>query len=288
MDVVRTLTVAPDYFDVLGVRPRFGRLFNAKDADERRAIVLTYAGWQQRYNADKNVVGRSFNIAGERLDVVGVLPRGFVFPVEPVTASWDPAGRAACDYVRVAPVHALVPGKNVIDPIVRLRAGDTVTRAQAEIASIVRSVDVPGPRRDVVPQLVDVRSVLFPTGRAVMRLLLVASGVVLLLGCVNLTHLLLTRNHTRARDFAVKAALGASRLQLVRPIFLEAIVIGAAAAGVALIVTSLAFDSTADPYRRVWRRTRRSRLASRAVCARLGCAERRLLRSDVSEPSSGI
>jgi len=239
---VGIMAVAPDYFDVLGVRPRLGRLFDARDADEPgRRVVLTFASWQQRFGADETVIGRSAVINGERRDIIGVLPRGFVFPataIPPLALEVWPK----YEYITTEPASALMRGA-VVEPVVRLGRGVTRDQAQARIDAVASSVTPAGAAADGVPVLVDLRTEIFPTGQPVMRLLLVASAFVLLLGCVNLAHLLLTRTHARVHEVAVRAALGAGRWRLMRPIVLEAVVIGVAAAVVALVVTSLTFDA---------------------------------------------
>ncbi len=239
---VGIMAVAPDYFDVLGVRPRLGRLFDPRDADEPgRMVVLTFASWQQRFGADETVIGRSAVIAGERRDIIGVLPRDFVFPamaIPPLALEVWPQ----YEYITTEPASDLVR-LGVIEPVVRLERGVTRDQAQARIEAIARSVTPTGATADVLPVLVDLRTEIFPTGQPVMRLLLVASAFVLLLGCVNLAHLLLTRTHVRTHEVAVRSALGAGRWRLMRPILLEAVVIGIGAAVVALVVTSLTFDA---------------------------------------------
>jgi len=239
---VGIMSVAPDYFDVLGVRPRLGRLFDVQDADEPgRMVVLTYASWQQRFGADETVIGRSVTIHGERRDIIGVLPPGFVFPgaaIPPLALEFWPK----YEYITTQPANTLFrPG--AVEPVVRLARGVTRDQAQARIDAIASSVTPASGTADAVPMLVDLRSVLFPTGQSIMRLLLVASGFVLLLGCVNLAHLFLTRTRSRVQEIAVRALLGAGRARLMRPMLLEAVVVGIGAAVVALVVTRLIFDA---------------------------------------------
>ena len=99
----------------------------------------------------------------------------------------------------------------------------------------------PGQGQQIV--LEDVRSVLFPSGRDALQLLLLAAGLVLLIGCANLANMLLARMHRRERELAVHAALGASPIRLIRPVVFEMLFVGSAAALVALVVTVLTFDA---------------------------------------------
>ena len=172
---VGTIAVAPTFFDVLRVRPLHGRLFDSTDTKEPgRVAVLTHESWRQRFGSDKEIVGRPVMI-GERLrDIIGVLPPGFVFPAESLAFPYAQAGRPAYEYLTVGPARSLTPRTIAIDPIVRLKPGATLARVQGEIESLGRSIKSLGARVGLVPVLVDTRSVLFPAGRPIMRLLLVA------------------------------------------------------------------------------------------------------------------
>jgi predicted permease len=128
-------------------------------------------------------------------------------------------------------------------PVVRLERGVTRAQAQAEIEALVAPVNAGDARSaSLTPVLEDVRSLLAPVGRRVMAFLLASSGLVLFIGCMNLAIMLLVRGQRSLRETGVRAALGATRTQMVLPIVFESCIIGLAGAALALAVTYLTFD----------------------------------------------
>ena len=250
---VASLVAAPDYFQVLGVRPIRGRLFGAADvAEGYRRVMLTYESWRTRFGGDESIIGRDVYIGMLNRAIVGVLPPGFIFPSE--SLSYLDARTGHAEFVTVAEPPApgadpkkrnsIIRGGIAVDAVVRLRPGVTREQAQAELDVLCASIRPPRPA-DVNRSVVfdDVRSVLFPTGRQALIMLLVAAGCVLLVGCANLANMLIARAYRRDRDLAIHAALGASRVRLMRPLFFETLIIGAAAAILAILVTSIASDA---------------------------------------------
>lgn len=249
---METFAVAPDYFQVLGVPAVRGRLFEAGDAAEPgRSAVLTYEGWQRRFAGDPAIVGRSVRLGTANRDVIGVLPRGFLFPATSLRFMYSPTGRP--DYVTTAalPVPGADPktrnpilmGGSAADPIVRLEPAVTREQAQAEIDALIAPLKA-GRQEDAntIVLLESPRAILFPTGRPVMGLLVAAAALVLFIGCANLANMLLVRTRRREREIGLHAALGATRVRIVRPIFFETLIIATAAAVLGLIVTALTFD----------------------------------------------
>jgi predicted permease len=111
------------------------------------------------------------------------------------------------------------------------------------MAAVVAPVVESDPRlKGSAPYLESVREVIHPVGRPIMRFLLAAAGLVLLVGCANLANMMLARGRRQERETAVRSALGASRLRVIRPLLAEALILGVAAASLALIVTRLSFD----------------------------------------------
>ncbi|HEX5069674.1 MAG TPA: FtsX-like permease family protein [Vicinamibacterales bacterium] len=232
---VATMEASPNYFQILGVSPAAGRLLGPQDAGgEGRAAVLTFSAWHQLFGGDPSVPGRSITLGSTTLDIVGVLPQGFVFPS--VFAE-----RASIVVLR-KPLDGLEKG-GTFHAIVRVARGITFERAQAEVDAATRGVAATVPDfSNSVPFLNPVRAILYPIGRPVMRYLLAASVLILLLGCANLANLLLVRGRRRLKETAVRLALGASRARLIRPIVIEALIVGAVGAGLAVLVTSWTFD----------------------------------------------
>src|SRR5688572_17637310 len=240
---METFAVTPGYFRVLGVRAIRGRLFDDRDAAEPgRAAVLTYESWQARFGGDEHIVGRQVTLGDQNRDVIGVLPRGFVFPTTSLRFLYNPTGRP--HYLTVAPPPSQdatqsVPSFGFEEAVVRLEPGASREQAQAEIDALIAPLRA-GRNDSVV--LENPRAVLFPTGRPVMALLVTAAALVLLVGCANLANMLLARTRRREREIGLHAALGATRLRIVRPIFFETAIVGIAAALAALLVTALSFE----------------------------------------------
>jgi putative ABC transport system permease protein len=264
-----SVSVTPGYFRVLGIRPVRGRLFDSKEtASPGRVVMLSYECWQRRFGGDERIVGRSMKVGSGTKDIVGVLPRGFVFPSAFVTSSRSSgSGRPDCVTAAREPVATsdrrtlrpiATPGGMLIDPIVRLKPGVTREQAQAEMDVLVAPVRAAldssparaGPHsgttgsRDAMltPVLEDVRSVVFPTGRRIMTLLVAAAALVLLVGCANLAIMLLARTRRLEPQIGIQIALGATRSRIVRPVLIEAVIIGLSGALVGLVVASLTFD----------------------------------------------
>lgn len=247
---VQSTAVTSGYFQALGVRPVRGRLFNAGDtAEPGRAALLTYDFWQRRFAGDANVIGRAMALGSRTRDVIGVLPPGFVFPAVFVDTPYGAPGRP--DYITVIadpfadtdPAAPVAAGGMTSDPVVRLRHGVTREQAQAQINALVAPL-MPAVDRLGAPalQLHDLRSLVFPTGQYIMALLMVAAGLVLLIGCANLSIMLVTRERRHEMELGVRVALGATRTQVTLPTLVEVGLIGLAGGTVGLLLAFLAFD----------------------------------------------
>lgn len=236
---VPTLAVSANYFDVLGVRPARGRLFDARDAAEPgRSAVLSHSAWQQRFGGDDQIIGRSVKVGSSSFDVVGVLPPKFFFPVN--------VHATAPEIVTVTPTVPRGAKGGVFYPAVRLEPGITRERAQTELDALMAPLAARGVSNlAATPVLDEVRASIFPSGQPIMWFLLAGAMFLLLLACANLANLLLARSQRREQETAVRAALGASTARLVRPIVLEALIVGLAAAALALLVTNSTFEALA-------------------------------------------
>jgi predicted permease len=248
---IETLVAAPDYFQVLGVQPFRGRLFENGDvADGHRTAILTHESWRRRFGSDETTIGRTVKLGPETRTVVGVLPPGFIFPSASLRRLNVLTGRA--EYVTVAAPpstvtssntpNAIIRGGHAMDAVVRLKRGITREQAQAELDVLAAAVRANHPEHDSAVVLDDLRSLLFPTGRKILALLLVSASLVLLIGCANLAHMLIARTDRRQHELAIHAALGATRLRVMRPLFLETLIIGGVAAALAVAATALTFD----------------------------------------------
>ena len=232
-EYVAVAAVTANYFDLLGTPAARGRLLTTSDHSAiGRAAVLSYGFWQTRFGARDDIVGRPLTIGTSTFDIVGILPRDFVFP--------SYSRQAAVITVMKPPAQGAAGG--TIFPVVRLQRGVTREQAQAELAALIEPLMKGKSSGKQLLYLDDVRSLLYPTGRPIMALLLSASALVLLLGCANLANMLLARARQGEREIGIRIALGAKRGRLVRELACEALLVGVVGAGMALLVTYWSFD----------------------------------------------
>jgi len=234
---VSAYAVTSNYFQILGVRAARGRVFDPNDNDKvGRPAILSYEAWQNRFGANDGIVGRPLALGTQTFDIVGVLPADFVFPAAPFFT-----GKA--ELITVLPPIAHGARGGTFFPIVRLEPGVTKAQAQAEIDALIGplALAAPRPSNDTL-SLDDMKTNLYPAGRPIMGALLVAAGLVLLIGCSNLASMLLARCKKSERETGVRVALGASASRIIRPLLLEAAIIGVVAAALALAVTKATFD----------------------------------------------
>ena len=227
-----------DYFSLLGAEAALGRTFQTDDdaVAAPTTILLSAAVWQRRYGGDPGIVGRRIDVNGRPTIVVGVMPDGFRLLMPPDAAvpddleAWQPLNRRFPEGPR---------GQRYLRVIGRMRPGVSVADAQADIARVGREISAAhafygaaGRQFETVPLHLDAT-------RDVRRPLLALSigvAILLLIACVNVGSLLVARAAARARETAVKAALGASVGRLVRQHVVESLVLGALGAGLGLLL----------------------------------------------------
>ncbi|RKH64342.1 ABC transporter permease [Corallococcus interemptor] len=195
---------------MLGVRPALGRLWGAQEEvpGRDRTVVLTHALWQRLYGADPAALGQHLLLNDESHVIVGVLPESFHF--EPEVEVWKPL---ALDASRDA--------GNLLRVVGRLRPGVSVEQARAELLPLtLEAGDVPGePRVGVLVE--PLHAYLVEQSLSQLKVVTGVAVLLLLLGCANLTNLLLARGSARMHELTVRIALGATRWQLIRQVFVE-------------------------------------------------------------------
>jgi putative ABC transport system permease protein len=211
--------VTPNLFSMLGARPLLGRTFidSEGQAGGPQVALLSEGLWRNSFHADPNIVGQMVKIGGTTRTVVGVMPRTFHFP-ESMGADiekgvWMP--------LQPSPEMLKDRGYNFFNMIGVLRAGVTVTQAQRELDAIAAHILPTKDERAVAFGGGLYQEILTGPVRPVLYGLLGALALVLLIACANVSNLLIARCLGRQQEFAVRAALGASRKRLIRQMLSE-------------------------------------------------------------------
>jgi predicted permease len=242
--IVGAVQSSANLFTLLGVQPILGRGFLDSDAHKgsENVVVLTYEGWQSFFAGDAAVIGKTLRIGGQPNTVIGVLPPGFVFPEIPLAPkiAFQETARDAMLFLPFVPTNRDITtdtGNFNYKAIARLKPGVTLSQANAELDSMQKAYTLSAHLTmhlgiALTPLVEDVASGV----SGALWMLFAAVGAVLLIACVNLANLQLARAVNAERETAVRAALGASRGQLVRSRLVESLVLACAggAAGIAL------------------------------------------------------
>ncbi|HTX38913.1 MAG TPA: ABC transporter permease [Bryobacteraceae bacterium] len=230
---VTGVPVTQNFFSLLGVEPVLGRSFTADECRQPvaapPAVLLSHGFWQRRFAADPMVVGRKLMFNNRPVTVVGVLPASFDF---------------AALFAPGTPVDIFVPWPltdetnrrgNTLQIIGSLKPGATVEAAQAEFTLLAKQMESQHPERNPVhPKLVSLDRRINGRVRPALLVLACAVGVVMLIVCANLSNLQLARLGARQRELAMRAALGAGRLRLLRQMFTESIALSCCGAALGL------------------------------------------------------
>ncbi|MGH9143027.1 MAG: ABC transporter permease, partial [Vicinamibacterales bacterium] len=247
--------VSAGFFPALGVAPQLGRVFRP-DEDRQgreREVILSDRVWRDRFGADPGVAGRTMTLNGATYTVIGVMPAAFAFPqsagmpgsftLPRRTALWVPLALPRGPRLRGEPSELAVVG--------RLAPGMTADRAQGELDRFAQRMDREFPQGKgwfnsrVTPMTRQLAGAM----QRPLFLLFGAVAVVLLIACVNVANLLLTRAIARTREFTLRAALGAGRARLVRQLATESLLLAVLAGlgGILIASGGVAFAKAFGP-----------------------------------------
>src|SRR5271163_4355754 len=237
-------TVTANFFEVLGVKPLLGRFFLPEEEtrpDAQPYVVLGYSLWKTRYAGDPQIVGKTIEIARHPVTVIGVAPEGLIGAAPGLRDdAWLPLNPLGTNEYRLT--HRSLDFLNVLG---RLQPGMSREQATQDLETIMRRIVAAYPNDHLGTNTITLdpmwRSPFGANGymAATLPILLAIAGVVLLLTCANVATLTLVRFVSRRRELAIRQSLGAQRVQLVRQMVLEGVILSAGAGAVALLLTSL-------------------------------------------------
>ena len=223
--------VSASLFSVLRVRPALGRVFNADENTPGRTniVILSHAVWEQRFGSDSSVIGRRIMLDGVPREIVGVMPRGFAYPVN--RQAWLPI-----DYDEGFVTKQR--GAWYLNVVARLKPGVTPEQSAAEVETLGRNLarQYPDANAEIGMTTYPLLEAMVGDIRRAVLILLGAVGFVLLIACTNVANLLLARAAARESEMAVRTALGAGRGRLIRQLLTESVVLSLLGAGFGLLL----------------------------------------------------
>jgi putative ABC transport system permease protein len=240
-DETRAALTTANFFDVMGVAPVLGRPLQASD-DHQRVVVLGDPLWRRRFNADGNVVGKTIDLNSETFTIIGVMPPSFRFPT-PDIELWSslapiydlPGGSRSSvgDWIN----NRSLRGYRVVG---RLREGVLLEQAQAEMNTIAERLakDYPDSNAGTGVVLVPLRTQMVGGYQKPLIVLLVAVGFILLIACANVANLMMSRTAARDREIAIRRAMGAGQLRLIRQMLTESILLASLGGLLGLLLAS--------------------------------------------------
>src|SRR5690242_8553225 len=232
-----SLSATADFFPILGVAPAHGRVFKPEEFEPGadNVIVLSDRFWTRRFGSDPNIIGRKIQLDGKTVEIVGVMPPGFEHPIlwGPIDI-WQPLAFSQADKAK--------RDRNYLSEFGRLKPGVTIKQAEQSMITLAANIGKQNKANEGESLRLEPlqRSMSDSIGRTVMWFTFGLAGFVLLIACANLANLQLVRTAARSRELAVRAALGAGRLRLLRHSFTESILVALIGGVISLLIALIA------------------------------------------------
>jgi putative ABC transport system permease protein len=218
-------------FEVLGVAPLLGRTFLAEDGSggHGRVVVLSHHIWSTRFGAQSDIVGKTIHLDGLDYSVIGVMPKGFQFPL---------SGSDMWTLLPSREAFWAARGAHYLSGVARLKPGISEARAIADLRTLGMrlSAEYPGTNKTSGLGAIELKNALVGDVKPALLILLAAVGLVVLIACANVANLILTRSSERSREIAVRTALGGTPFRLARQLLTESLLLSSMGAITGLAV----------------------------------------------------
>ena len=235
-EALRSAAVSANYFSVLSVTPQLGRTFRAGEdqVGQDHVVILSHEVWERRFGSDASVVGRTIRLNREPHTVIGVMPASFCF-LGFTPQLWTPLVLTAADQTAAARKD------RSLFVFARLKPGVPLEQARAELVTLARRAEESFPETEkgwgaAVRTLPDF--LVYDFGiRSALAVMMTTVGFVLMIACANVAGLLLARAVGRRKELAIRRALGAGRMRVIRQLLTEGLVIAVLGGSVGLLLT---------------------------------------------------
>ncbi len=238
-EMLEGVRVTANLFGLLRAVPSLGRAFTSEEdrPGRERVVILSHGLWQRRFGGAQDIVGQSVTLDDKPCAIVGVMPKDFGFPTDSIDL-WMPAGLDA---------ERGLDGMTgrILQVMARLKSQRAIEQARAEMSVITQRMaqENPGFNADLGANIVPLREVVVSGWHRILLVLFGVVACVLLIACANVANLLLARAAIRTRETAIRVAVGASRLRIVRLLLLESLLLAGAGGLVGLLIAWWGVDA---------------------------------------------